>query len=119
MGCKRFFYTGPKVSSLMTRAQVEAGVLAIKTVADRHPGELRIAHLTDTEIVITGPHFIEDFRFEPHEFKDGFYPGLFTIVNEYNCCKTDRAHEDMVVEEILRELQAKLEEKLCIVEEDE
>lgn len=114
MGHKRFFYTGPEVSNLMLRAEVQAGVLAIKAVADRHPGELQIAHSTETEIVISGPHLIKDFRFEPREFTNGDCAGLFNITNSFNCCETDRAHEDAVIEEMLRELRKAVHDKLCV-----
>ena len=114
MGHKHFFYTEPKDSNLMTLDEVKAGVRAFMTVAVRHPDELRIDLSTETAIVISGPALTESFRFQPNTFTDGACTGMFILENEYNCCETNRPHEDAVVEEMLPELREAVHDKLFI-----
>ena len=107
------FYTDPEDQKFMTLAEVTAGVQAIKEVAQRYPKELQIDHLTQTEIVVTGDHLTESFRFQPTVFEEGAYKGMF-FLREYNSCTTNHPRKAVLVKEMLDALLTAVDHKLCI-----
>ncbi len=98
----------------MTFDEVKAGVQAIKVVADRHRGEFRIDRLTETSILINvrSSNPVESLCFEPTATGEGQF------VQRTGFCKTNRYPEDEGIREMLEALQAAVNNKLHIRDDD-